>query len=127
MRKLGHWSGVIVWGGIFLLGVAGSAAAGERKPSYVDGAFRKLGRGIANIVTCPLELIRTPELVGRRDGYVASLSVGLTQGVWRVIARGVSGAYEVVTFPIPLPRHFHPVITPEFVWAHGDWSEQEKR
>ena len=93
--------------------------------SYIDGASRKLGRGIANVATCPLELIRTSELVGRQDGYVAALSIGLIQGAWRTLLRGVVGIVEIATFYIEIPNDFQPLVHPEFVWAHGDWSKRE--
>ncbi len=107
---------------VFVMGFA-SVVLAEEHQSYTTGALRKLGRGVSNIATCPLELIRMTTLVGRRDGNIAALSVGLIQGTWRTALRGIAGAYEVTTFLIPLPRGFKPVMTPEFVYAHGDWSE----
>ncbi len=88
-----------------------------------SGPLRKLGRGVANIVTGPLELIRTPEMVGRRDGYYAALSVGLLEGVWRSFLRVAVGVFEVGTFFSGIPGDFEPAMRPEFVWAHGNWAE----
>ena len=86
--------------------------------------MRKLGRGAVNVVSCPVELIRTPELVGRKDGYPAALTVGIFQGAWNGVARGVVGATEVVTFFVEFPkRDFAPIVQPEFIYAHGDWNE----
>jgi len=104
-------------------GMAAPVFASDGAPTYSDNALRKLGRGAANIVTCPTELIRTPELTGRRDGYVAALSAGLVQGVWRTLLRGTAGVVEVATFYTGFPNGFKPLITPEFVYAHGDWAE----
>ena len=104
-------------------GMAAPVFASCGTSTYPDNALRKLGRGIANIVTCPLELIRTPELVGRKDGYVAALSVGIAQGAWRTVVRGVAGVWDVVTFYAAIPEGFKPLVTPEFVYAHGDWAE----
>ena len=89
----------------------------------MDGALRKLGRGVANVASCPAELIRIPTLVGRQDGYLAAMSVGLLQGAWHMIQRGTVGLFEVATFYAEIPKGFRPLFTPEFVWAHGDWSE----
>lgn len=99
------------------------ASAKEGAMTYTDGALRKLGRGLANVVTCPAELIRTPELTGRKDGYVAALSVGILKGAFRTLLRGVTGVFEVVTFPVEIPKDFAPIVQPEFVYAHGDWVE----
>jgi putative exosortase-associated protein (TIGR04073 family) len=106
-----------------LVGMAAPAFANESSPSYMAGALRKLGRGVANVLTCPGELIRTPELVGRKDGYPAALTVGIFQGVWRTVLRGVVGVIEVGTFFVEIPKDFAPILQPEFVYAHGDWVE----
>ena len=94
-----------------------------RDNSYVNGMITKVGRGIANVVTCPLELIRTPTLVGRRQGYLASLTIGVMQGAWRMIERGAIGLFEIATFYAEVPDQFEPIMKPEFVHAHGDWVE----
>lgn len=100
-----------------------AAALEERSTSSLDGSLRKLGRGLANIATGPAELLRTPELVGRREGYVAAVTVGVVQGVWRAILREVVGVFEVATFYAEVPDNFEPLIAPEFVWEHGGWAE----
>ena len=99
------------------------AIAGQ--PGYIEGALRKLGRGIANVATCPAELIRTPEAVRIKDGFLASISVGVLQGAWRTVQRGVVGLFEVATFYAEVPADFKPIMQPEFVFAHGDWVQQE--
>ena len=106
-----------------LVGMAVPAFANETSPSYMTGALRKLGRGVANVVSCPFELIRTPELVGRKDGYPAAVTVGIFQGVWRTVERGVVGVVEAGTFFVAIPKDFAPILQPEFIYAHGDWVE----
>ena len=108
---------------LLVLSLATQVWAAEVSPTYMDGALGKLGRGIANIATCPLELIRTPTLVGRQDGYIAAVTVGLLQGAWRTLQRGTVGVFEVVTFCAEIPKDFQPIVKPEFVWAHGNWAE----
>lgn len=120
MRTKGLW---LLMAALMVSGTSASVFASEGESTYVNGALHKLGRGIANIATCPAELIRTPELVGRRDGYVAALSTGIVQGVFRTVVRGVAGVWEVLTFYAEIPPGFRPLITPEFVYAHGDWVE----
>ena len=89
-----------------------------------NGPLRKLGRGLANVATCPFELIRTPELVGRQDGYFAAMSVGFVEGAWRTILRATVGVFEVATFYAEIPKNnYQPILKPEFVWAHGNWAE----
>ena len=120
------WLGIVV----LVVGLASPAAAeipassdDTVKKADINGMMTKLGRGIANVVTCPLELIRTPTLVGRRQGYLASLTVGIAQGAWRTVQRGVIGLFEIATFYAEIPDNFEPIMKPEFVHAHGAWSE----
>ncbi len=106
-----------------VVAVLGSASVVSAEEGRADGMLHKLGRGIANIATCPGELIRTPELVGRKDGYLAAMTVGILQGAWRTILRGVTGVFEVATFYAEIPKDYAPLMKPEFVFAHGDWVE----
>lgn len=110
--------------GILSLNFVQPVQAAQVDSWYASGALRKLGRGAANIITAPGEIIRMVDIVGREDGYVAGLSVGVAQGAWRTILRAASGVYEVVTFPIEVPRNFEPIIWPEFVFAHGSWEQK---
>ena len=88
-------------------------------------AFRKLGRGAANVLTGPLELLRMPYLVGQRDGGVAAVTVGVAQGFGAGFVREVAGVVEILTWPISFPTlDFVPLVTPEFVYAHGDWTPE---
>lgn len=107
------------------LGLALSPRAAAEEPQslgYWDGAGRKLGRGAANVVTAPLELIRNPYVVSEQDGALAGLTIGLVQGVKDLVVRAVAGVYEVATFMLPIPKGFRPLVSPEFVYAHGDWA-----
>ena len=104
------------------LGFAATARA-EGELSASGGRRRKLGRGLANIGTAPAELIRTPELVSRRDGYVSGVTVGVVEGAWRTIVRAVTGVFEVTTFYAEIPDGYGPLMKPEFVWEHGNWTE----
>ena len=119
-----------VFGLALALAVAGAAAAGaspvdetkERSP-YVSGALRKLGRGISNIVTSPIELPRKVEKVGLRDGWMAGATVGVLQGAWRTILRALAGVYETATFFVESPEGFRPIIKPEFVFGQDTWDD----
>lgn len=99
-----------------------SLAAEEGQPHYWDGVARKFGRGVTNVASAPLELIRTPSLVSEQDGGLAGLTVGLVQGVKAMVVRELAGLYEVVTFCVPIPKNFRSLVHPEFVYAHGDWA-----
>lgn len=118
-----------VWGlalALLMVGVAPAGATNDETKtgsSYVSGSLRKLGRGISNIVTSPIELPRKIEKVGLRDGWVAGATVGVLQGAWRTILRALAGVYETVTFFVEAPADFRPIIQPEFVFGQDTWRE----
>ena len=123
MRTRSLWLGLLCMA-TMVVGVSTHAMAEDASsPSRPDAVLRKLGRGLANIVTCPLELIRVPTIVARNDGYLASLTVGILQGAWRTIVRGVGGVIEVATFYAEIPKDYTPLVHPEFIWQHGNWTE----
>ena len=83
--------------------------------AYADTPVKKLGRGICNIVTCPLELFKAMQDIHNEDGFFAALTWGLLKGTFNTGVRAVVGAYEVVTFPFPVPSDYEPILTdPEF-------------
>ena len=94
--------------------------------SYSDGVMRKLGRGLTNIVTCPLELIRQPYLQSQQDGALGGTMIGLVKGIGWTVARGAAGLYDTITFPVEIPKGFRSPIHPEFVYAHGDWTTADR-
>ena len=88
--------------------------------SYADTMLKKLGRGIANIATCPIEIIYRIGEANTEDGPFAAFTWGVINGVYRTALRAVVGVYEVATFPIPFPAHYEPVIDdPEFFLEDG--------
>ena len=122
MKMRWHWRAAIV-GGLVLWGIASPSWAAYQESAVEQGRIRKLGRGLANIATCPAELIRTPELISRREGALVGMTVGVVRGAWRTLIRGAAGVYEVLTFYSDAPNGFKPFIDPEFVWEHGHWVE----
>ncbi len=79
--------------------------------------IRKLGRGVANCVTAPLELFFAIQDVGGREGPVAGIFVGTAYGVAAAFTREAVGLTEIVTFPAPLPNvGFGPIVEPEFMF-----------
>ena len=122
MRSTGKVIGVLCVAAI-TVGISTQAMAETASPSRADAVLRKLGRGIANVATCPAELIRVPTLVGRNDGYLAAMTVGILQGAWQTLVRGVAGIVEVATFYAEIPKGYAPLVRPEFVWQHGNWTE----
>jgi len=84
--------------------------------AYADTPIKKLGRGFCNIVTCPMEFPKGIQDVYDEGGIFAALTWGILKGVFNTGVRAVVGVYEVVTFPIPFPKDYEPILTdPEFI------------
>jgi len=89
-------------------------------PSYGDTMLRKLGRGSANVLTCPYEVFYRIQETNNEEGPFAAVTWGLINGIMRTCVRGVVGVYEIATFPIPFPPDYEPIITdPEFFLQEG--------
>jgi len=83
--------------------------------AYADTPIKKLGRGICNIVTAPLELFKGIQDANNDGGFLAAFSWGVLKGLFQTGVRAGVGVYEVVTFPIPFPKDFEPILVdPEF-------------
>ncbi len=80
-----------------------------------DGPLKKLGRGVANVITCAFQLPKGIGDAHDENGIFAGLSWGVVLGTFNVVKRALVGVYEIATFPIPLPEDYQPILTdPEF-------------
>lgn len=75
-------------------------------------AVDKLGRGVLNtafgVVEIPKQSIKRAIDTNSSYGYIS----GLFLGIGYFVLRELSGVYEIVTFPLPLPGGYTPVIDP---------------
>lgn len=85
--------------------------------SYAQDPAKKLGRGLANILTGWIELPKNIYDVSVEDNPLAGLTIGLAKGIGMTIVRTGAGIYEVITFPFPIPEDYGPVLEPEFVFS----------
>lgn len=99
--------------GAGLLAAALLAASGARADTAVD----KLGRGVAGMVGGVLELPGNMIEESREHGP-GGLPLGFAKGLGMIVAREVTGVYEFVTAPIPVPRGYRPVLQPEYPWDY---------
>lgn len=97
---------------------------GGCQPDHYEGgnALKKLGRGACNLATFPFEVFLQMSRVGASDGPMASWSWGLLKGLGMAGTRAVVGVYEIVTFPLPCPEGYRPILTdPEFFFEDQNW------
>ena len=89
-------------------------------PSYGQDVINKLGRGVANLFTGWIEFPKEIINVTSSDGDVKGLFVAPIVGLWKALGRTFVGLYEIVTFPIPLPAGYEPIVYPEYVIGEDD-------
>ena len=107
---------------LFLLGVlllSGASAPGLAPPGTRE---RKFQRGLLNVAFAPAELSNELERVKREDHW---LTTWIPAGFWgsvHMVIRAASGLYDVVTFFIPAPPEYRPILKPEFAkdYLEGD-------
>ncbi len=108
---------VILWGGQPAQAEEPSLASQEVNESPVfEKIATKLVRGAANFATGWVELPKQIYLVGHNEGWVTGALRGPIDGLGMFIGRTVAGAYEVLTFPLPIPPHYQPMLRPDYVW-----------
>lgn len=93
---------------IIILGLAGSPQA------FADDAWSKFGRGFSNLVFGVTELGKQPFEMAKTEPWPVAFFGGLGKGAVMMLLRMGAGIYEVVTFPIPWPNGYDPIIEPEF-------------
>ncbi len=86
----------------------------------------KLFRGIANAATGWMEIFKQSSLKWQESGPGVGLTWGVAKGVGYAIARSVGGAYEIVTFPVPIPEGYRPIMKPEYVLSDVEQSSSKK-
>jgi len=97
---------------MFLLPLGTRAETEE--PPRGQNAVRKLGRGVANILFGVVEVPNQVTKATSEHGGAGGVTYGVGKGIVRWFARELAGVYDVVTFPVPLPHGYKPVMKPEF-------------
>jgi putative exosortase-associated protein (TIGR04073 family) len=75
-----------------------------------DNAGTKLARGIINIMMAPVEFVKGMTTEPYDKGAAYDLPVGIGKGFSNMSKRFGAGVYDVVTFPIPVPKGYAPVL-----------------
>ena len=73
-------------------------------------AFQKLGRGAANFLGGWMEIPLNVHLYASTADTAGSFFTGLAHGVVKAAVRTGVGAYEAVTFFLPYPENYAPVL-----------------
>lgn len=93
-----------------------------------DTPLSKLKRGAVNVATAPVEIVkefRSHWIQGSEKTFHISawLFCGVVKGAVMTVVRAGSGAWDIATFPIPVPKDYAPLSNPAYVyeeWPHRD-------
>lgn len=78
---------------------------------------QKLGRGVVNTITSPVEVARQIQITSNEQSLLAGWTLGLVGGLAQGLIRFGAGVIDVFTFPFNFPHpHKAPLIDPEYVW-----------
>jgi putative exosortase-associated protein (TIGR04073 family) len=90
---------------ILTLGLSISARADISMPIQ-DSFYDKLGRGLANIVTSPSELLDSQYgMIDTEGNTVAFFKGFVVQGTSRMVMDIAHGVFEIATAPFPTPDY----------------------
>jgi putative exosortase-associated protein (TIGR04073 family) len=84
--------------------------------SYADKPLVKLGRGASNLLFAPVEMCTNLEKAVNKRGLPSGIGEGLTSGFIFSLIRFGAGIYDVVTFLIPIPEDYQPIMKPAYVF-----------
>jgi putative exosortase-associated protein (TIGR04073 family) len=73
---------------------------------FAENAGHKLARGLEGIVTSPVEYLNQYQIASDENGVVASSATMVLGGTAMTVKRIINGAYDVVTFPVSLPKNY---------------------
>lgn len=109
------WIAGLVLGLFILIPSAQAGTSPIDEQNYPTAAGRKLGRGVANLAFGWIDIFKGISDVAAENNTIAAMTWGPIYGLGKAVVRTAAGAYEIVTFPIPVPPDFEPLVQPEFV------------
>ncbi|MBN1517115.1 exosortase system-associated protein, TIGR04073 family [Candidatus Sumerlaeota bacterium] len=86
-----------------------------RESSALGQMAHKFGRGVVNVFTGWVEVPKAIAEDWREKDPFTGFITGFVRGAVWGAARTATGIYEVVTFPVPIPSGYGPLIEPEYV------------
>ena len=107
-------AGIVLLSLVLLASLSCAATDDSGKSCTEQNAWRKLGRGFANLLCGIVEVPNQISQTTAKLGGGAGCTYGVGKGFARWFGREFVGVYEIITFPIPAPHGYGPIMTPEF-------------
>ncbi len=104
----------LLWTAV-VAGVLATSTAG-----YGQDKLAKVQRGFANMVGGVVEIPGCVADTTRKEGPWMGYSVGFLKGLGMVPVRTVVGVYEFLTFYVPAPDDYAPVLKPATPFNYWD-------
>jgi putative exosortase-associated protein (TIGR04073 family) len=87
-----------------------------------DTPKTKLTRGVVNITTAPLEIVKQTRLYWKKGAQktphiIVWIFSGFVKGVVNTVTREVSGAWDMISFPLAVPADYQPLVKPDTVFG----------
>jgi len=80
----------------------------------------KIKRGFANMAGGVVEIPGCVSDMNRKHGALKGYTLGFFKGVAMVPVRTLVGVYELLTFYVPMPSNYEPVLTPPTAFNYWD-------
>jgi putative exosortase-associated protein (TIGR04073 family) len=85
-------------------------------PVFANEPKDKLSRGAANVLSALVEVPQNIDIEWKKSNNAGiGIFTGFFKGLFWGFARGVSGLWDVLTFPFPKPTDYGSIIQPEYV------------
>ncbi|MBD0305310.1 MAG: exosortase system-associated protein, TIGR04073 family [Nitrospiraceae bacterium] len=107
---------LLLVGLVIMIGYGSFTSAYAEEQSIPIAIGTKLTRGVVNLATGWIELPKQIVVVGHEKGWAAGVFRGSIDGLGMGLARTLAGAYEILSFPLPLPPRYQPMLLPDYVW-----------
>jgi len=98
-----------------LLAATAEASGPYYKTSTAARVTRKFTRGVFNVALGFVEIPKAINEDARKVDWFTGFWTGLCKGTGRMLERAGVGVYEIISFPVPCPEKYEPIILPEFV------------
>ena len=100
----------------FLAMSAPISHAEHESVDYGTAVGDKATRGIANLLTAPLELPKNMINTVNDSNIAYGMVGGAAKGILNLVARMFTGLVDLITFPLPT----QPIVYPQYVWDDFD-------
>lgn len=86
-------------------------------PFNTREALAKLVRGLVNVLTGWVEIPKRVHETSEESGPGTGFTLGMIRGLGYGLTRTLGGLYEMVTFPVPAPPGYQPVMRPAYIFV----------